>query len=152
MNREIEIPEVFLDAACSGGMLRLGSKRPNAVRQYGTVPMDLRAFLLEPLNGQIFDACLTAAESGILAGTAIALNRASGLGLSVLSHLPDGSDLKPGTCVLSIQGTANRSRAQKKNFSGASASRPEWLRRIPLCRPGAGKGADRLWRLEESGP
>ena len=70
--------------------------------------MDVRAYLLEPLNGQIFDACLTAAESGILAGTAIALNRASDLGLSVLSHLPDGSDLQPGTCVLSIQGTAEQ--------------------------------------------
>ena len=70
--------------------------------------MDVRAYLLEPLNGQIFDACLTAAESGILAGTAIAINRASDLGLSLLSHLPDGSDLKPGTCVLSIQGTAEQ--------------------------------------------
>ena len=70
--------------------------------------MDVRAYLLEPLNGQIFDACLTSAESGILAGTAIALKRASDLGLSVLSHLPDGSDLKPGTCALSIQGTAEQ--------------------------------------------
>ena len=70
--------------------------------------MDVRAYLLEPLKGQIFDACLTAAESGILAGTSIAVNRASDLGLSVLSHLPEGSKLQPGTCVLSIQGTAEQ--------------------------------------------
>ena len=70
--------------------------------------MDVRAYLLEPLKGQIFVANLTAAESGILAGTAIALNRASDLGLSVLRHLPDGSDLQPGSCVLSLKGTAEQ--------------------------------------------
>jgi len=70
--------------------------------------MDVRLYLFEPLNGQLFAANLTAAESGILAGTTFALNRASELGLSVLTHIPDGSDLQPGVCVLSLRGTAEQ--------------------------------------------
>ncbi len=70
--------------------------------------MDVRLYLFEPLNGQFFAANLTVAESGILAGTTFALNRASELGLSVLTHLPDGSHLQPGVCVLSLRGTAEQ--------------------------------------------
>ena len=70
--------------------------------------MDPRPYLFEPLHGQLFAANLTAAESGILAGATFALNRASDLGLSVLTHLPDGSQLQPGVCVLSLRGTAEQ--------------------------------------------
>ena len=70
--------------------------------------MDVRPYLFQPLNGQLFTAHLTAAESGILAGTTLALNRASQLGLSVPAHLPDGSDIQPGTRVLHLRGTAEQ--------------------------------------------
>ncbi|MGA2025754.1 MAG: nicotinate-nucleotide pyrophosphorylase [Syntrophobacteraceae bacterium] len=70
--------------------------------------MDVRPYLFEPLEGQLFVANLTAAESGILAGTTLALNRALELGLSVLTHIPVGSDLEPGVCVLSLRGTAEQ--------------------------------------------
>ncbi|MGA3114096.1 MAG: nicotinate-nucleotide pyrophosphorylase [Syntrophobacteraceae bacterium] len=70
--------------------------------------MDVRPYLFEPLNGQLFAANLTAAESGILAGTTFALDRASELGLSVLTHLPDGSDIQAGVCVLSLRGSAEQ--------------------------------------------
>lgn len=68
--------------------------------------MDLRLYLFEPLNGKVFAANVIAAESGVLAGSASALLRARELGLSVLNHLPDGADLQPGTCVLSLRGAA----------------------------------------------
>jgi len=70
--------------------------------------MDVRPYLFEPLDGQLFAANLTVAESGILAGTPFALNRVSELGLSILTHLPDGSQLQPGVCVLSLRGTAEQ--------------------------------------------
>ncbi len=70
--------------------------------------MDVRLYLFEPLNGQLFTANLTAVEPGILAGTAFALNRASELGLSVLANLAEGSDLEAGVCVLSLRGTAEQ--------------------------------------------
>ena len=116
--------------------------------------MDLRAYLLEPLNGQIFDACLTAAESGILAGTAIALNRASDLGLSVLSHLPDGSHLKPGICVLSIQGTAEQIARAEEELLGC-VGKPSGVatascRFAALAREGRGSfvAPGRKWPLK----
>jgi nicotinate-nucleotide pyrophosphorylase (carboxylating) len=70
--------------------------------------MDIRSYLLEPLEGKTFIAQITAAESGILAGIELALSRASDLGLDILSSLPDGSRLEPGTCILRIQGNAEK--------------------------------------------
>jgi nicotinate-nucleotide pyrophosphorylase (carboxylating) len=80
--------------------------------------MDVRPYLFEPLNGQLFAANLTAAESGILAGITFALNRASGLGISVLTHIPDGSDLQPGDCVLSLRGTAEQMARAEEELLG----------------------------------
>lgn len=70
--------------------------------------MDFRLFLFEPLDGKLFTANLTAVESGILAGITSALDSASQLGLTVLDHLCDGSDLQPGVCVLSLRGAAEQ--------------------------------------------
>ncbi|MGP8049774.1 MAG: nicotinate-nucleotide pyrophosphorylase [Desulfobaccales bacterium] len=70
--------------------------------------MNLRTYLLEPLDGKTFRACLTAAEPGILSGTALAASRASDLHLTILDLLPDGSRLLPGSCVLRVSGTAEQ--------------------------------------------
>jgi nicotinate-nucleotide pyrophosphorylase (carboxylating) len=70
--------------------------------------MDIRLNLFEPLDGQFFTAAVTAAESGVLAGAAPALNCASEMGLSVLSYLDDGAELKPGASVVSLLGTAEQ--------------------------------------------
>jgi nicotinate-nucleotide pyrophosphorylase (carboxylating) len=70
--------------------------------------MDVRAYLLEPLNGKIFTAQLTAVEPGILAGANFASSRASLLGLTVLTLSPDGSNLKSGHCALHVRGSAEQ--------------------------------------------
>lgn len=80
--------------------------------------MDLRVYLFEPLSGQLFIANLTAVEPGILAGMTCALDRASELGISVLNHLPDGSGLQPGACVLSVRGTAEQMARAEEELLG----------------------------------
>ncbi len=70
--------------------------------------MDVRAFLFQPLLGKVFTADLTAAEPGILAGASLAHECASGLGISVLHRLAEGSNLQPGTSVLGLRGTAEQ--------------------------------------------
>jgi len=70
--------------------------------------VDVRAYLLEPLDGKRFFARLTAAEPGLLAGMACTASRASDLGLTVLDSLPDGSKLFPGRCILRVEGTAEQ--------------------------------------------
>ncbi len=68
--------------------------------------MDIRRYLFEPLDGKVFNANLTPVEPGILAGSASALSCAQQLGLSVLSLLPDGSNLRPGMSVMGLRGSA----------------------------------------------
>jgi nicotinate-nucleotide pyrophosphorylase (carboxylating) len=70
--------------------------------------MDVREYLFEPLKGQWFTAKLSAVEPGILAGASLAVTRASDLGVSVQSQIPDGSELQAGSCVLCMRGTAEQ--------------------------------------------
>lgn len=80
--------------------------------------MDVRRYLFEPLDGQVFTADITAVEPGILAGISLALARASELGLSIQAHLPEGSRLHPGACALTVRGNAEQIACAEENLLG----------------------------------
>jgi nicotinate-nucleotide pyrophosphorylase (carboxylating) len=72
------------------------------------ITVDVRAFLLESLEGKMFTAQLTAGEPGILAGATLASGRASQIGLSVLTSASNGLSLQSGFCILRVKGSAEQ--------------------------------------------
>ncbi len=70
-------------------------------------PVELRQYLFAPVEGRVFRFKIRAREEGIFSGSAALSRGAAELGLEVLSVLPEGSLLVPGTAVLSAQGDAD---------------------------------------------
>jgi nicotinate-nucleotide pyrophosphorylase (carboxylating) len=81
--------------------------------------MDLREFLFKPLEGRHFRFSIKARERGILSGEAGMRALSEEIGLEIVSLLPEGSALLPGTVVLEAIGSAEKVACAEEMLLGA---------------------------------